>query len=173
MLLCQPMSTPYTSAYKVSRYRPVFNPLYSAGTEASGLNGSETFMPFQTEHIAPCAALYVDVFANKYRPLTRPAARAFLSRLLSDADMQGFVLVDGLCQPVAFAIGSRLCTAADGCTDTLAHFDLREFCVRGDLQGHGCGARLLAHIERELHTTHIAFSASHSSSRVGKLAHML
>ncbi len=41
----------------------------------------------------------------------------------------------------------------------------------GDDAASGPGS--LAHIERELHTTHIAFSANHSSSRVGKLAHML
>lgn len=169
------MSTPHTTAYKLSRYRPAFNPPYMTPEIETGTTASETIMPLQPQHIAPCAALFVDVFANRHKPWTRPAARAFLSRLLSDADTQGFVLLDALCRPVAFAIGSRQC-GADEATNSPAspaHFDLREFCVRGDLHGKGCGARLMAHIERELHTTHIAFNAGHSSSRIAKMAHML
>ena len=137
-------------------------------------------MPLQPQHIAPCAALFVDVFANSHRPWTRPAARAFLSRLLSDDDTQGFVLLDALCRPVAFAIGSRQCRSGEAANEAAnedvkspAYFDLREFCVRGDLHGKGCGARLLAHIERELQTTHVAFNTGHSSSRIAKMAHML
>ena len=166
------MSTPYTTAYKLSRYRPAFVPPYMTGEadQTAQTNAvSETAMPFQPEHIAACAALFVDVFSNHHRPWTRPAARAFLTRLLNEEGNQGFVLLDALCRPFAFAIGS--CRVSP--TDHLKHFDLREFCVRCEMHGRGCGSRLLAHIERELQTTHVAFNTTHSSSRVAKMAQML